>query len=139
MGETEEDEVKEGVGQGNLESAIISSLSLVKGVEEYFSSSQWESSYGRVRLQPATFQDDISRMVSSLQAARAGNSFFSSLMEGKLLSFNTEKSVILVTGDCKKANEMRKEIDKSNTSFWENNEECKTILPRSCEKNIKYF
>ena len=111
VGESEEDEVKEGVGQGNLESAIISSSSLGKGVEEYFSSSQWESSYGRVRLQPATFQDDISRMVSSLQAARAGKSFLSSLMEGKLLSFNTEKSVILVTGDCKKANEMRKELE----------------------------
>ena len=36
FGELEEEEINEGVGQGNLEAAIISSSSLGKGVEEFF-------------------------------------------------------------------------------------------------------
>ena len=77
------------------------------GVNEAFRSSQWEASYGRIRLQPALYQDDIERMVSSLQAAQAGNTFLSSLMESKLLSFNTEKSICLVVGKDEDANQMR--------------------------------
>ena len=96
VGTTDEAEVKEGVGQGSLDAGILSSASLGMGVQEAFRSSQWEASYGRIRLQPALYQDDIGRMVSSLQAAQAGNTFLSSLMESKLLSFNTEKSICLV-------------------------------------------
>ena len=82
-------------------------------LEEHLSSSQWELSYGKVRLQPAIFQDDIGRMVSSLEAAKAGNILLSSLLETKLLSFNTEKSVVLAIGKCSKSNELREELRKN--------------------------
>ena len=67
VGETDEVEIGEGLSQGTLESATLSSSSLGVGVNDKFASSPWESSYGMVRLQPILFQDDIGRLVSSLQ------------------------------------------------------------------------
>ena len=59
VGETDETEVKEGIGQGTLDGAITSSAGLGNGVDKFFSSSHWEVSYGSVRLQPLLFVDDI--------------------------------------------------------------------------------
>ena len=76
--------------------------------------------YGKVRLQPAIFQDDIGRMVSSLEAARAGNILLSSLLETKLLSFNLKKTCITILG-AKKAREdlLNEFIDTPPTLYGE--------------------
>ena len=51
-------------------------------------------------------------MASSLLAARAGNKFLSSLLEEKLLSFNSDKSVCIVVGDTEEARQMKTELNE---------------------------
>ena len=59
MGKSDECDTGETVGQGTLEGAVISAVSLDKGVEEYFGDSEDEIRYAGLRLQPLLFQDDI--------------------------------------------------------------------------------
>ena len=52
VGDTDEEEVEEGISQGSLEGAVVSGASLGEGVNEYFKESKNEIFYGRIRLQP---------------------------------------------------------------------------------------
>ncbi len=70
-----------------LGGTVFTAVSLAQGVEEFFSSSTWEVCFGRVRLQPCLYQDDIGRMASSLLEAEAGNKFLATMLEMKLLNF----------------------------------------------------
>ena len=49
----------EGLGQGTLEGALISALSLGSGINDFFKNSEEEASYEGIRLQPLLFQDDV--------------------------------------------------------------------------------
>ena len=51
-------------------------------------------------------------MASRLQAAKAINVFLSTLVEEKLLNFNTDKSVCLVVGNEDEADVMRSQLSK---------------------------
>ena len=55
LGETEEKETGEGLGQRTIEGALLSAASLDKGVEEYFGESTAEVSYGQVKMGPLLF------------------------------------------------------------------------------------
>ena len=52
-------------------------------------------------------------MASSLEAAKAGNVFLSSLMDSKLLSFNVEKSVVIVCGTTKEAIKLKDDLENN--------------------------
>ena len=52
-------------------------------------------------MQPLIFQDDISRLNSSLENAQAGNIYVESCMESKLLDLNTDKSCYILMGSKK--------------------------------------
>ena len=73
VGQTEETDTGETVGQGTLEGAIISAISLDKGVDDYFSGSEYEVDYAGLRLQPLLFQDDVSRLADNPSSLQAGN------------------------------------------------------------------
>ena len=68
-----------------MEGAVISAVSLDKGVEDYFGGSEDEVCYAGVRLQPLFFQDDISRLANDPARLEV-------MAETKLLHFNLEKS-----------------------------------------------
>ena len=61
VGETEEKESGENIGQGTLEGAYISAASIDYSVNMLFKDSIDELSYGGTHVQPLLFQDDISR------------------------------------------------------------------------------
>ena len=63
-------------------------------------------------MQPIIFQDDISRLSSSREAAQAGNEFISSCMESKLLDLNVIKSCYIIIGSKKNTECLRKEISE---------------------------
>ena len=63
-----------------------------------------------MRLQPFSFLDDIGRVCSSQEGALAGNKFLSSLMEEKLLNFNTNKSVCIVIGEDESSLKIRRNL-----------------------------
>ena len=56
VGTSEEASVGAGLGQGTMESAVLSAVSLDKGVNDAFEDSENEMHYGEVRLQPLLFQ-----------------------------------------------------------------------------------
>ena len=73
VGETEEKESGENIGQGTLEGALISAANIDYSINKFFKNSKEELSYGGIYLQPLMFQDDMSRMSTSVHAAQAGN------------------------------------------------------------------
>ena len=52
----------EGLAQGSLEGALVSSVNLDSGVRDYFQKSRNEVHYSSLQLGPLLFQDDISRL-----------------------------------------------------------------------------
>ena len=70
VGETKEAETGENIGQGTLEGAIISAASIDYTVDSFFRYSMDEISYGSVKLQPMLFQDDISRLSTTVHLCR---------------------------------------------------------------------
>ena len=115
VGMTSEEETGENIGQGTGEGAILSAASISDGVEKAFKNSTQELSYGEEQLNPLLFQDDISRVSDSVEAAQHGNDLVSHVMESKLLDFNLDKSCYLVIG--KEKEELRKKRDVSPLSF----------------------
>ena len=70
-------------------------INLDKGVGDFFSSSEYEMSYGDVLLSPALFQDDVSRMCQDPLSAQMGNDRMEAMAETKLLDFNMDKSCLI--------------------------------------------
>ena len=100
------EEIGEGLGQGGLESAILSSNSIANGLETFFKDSTNEINYRNVRLQPQGYQDDIARGSTSVDDARAGIAKLEAMADSKILTFNHSKSSLVIIGSNKK----RKEI-----------------------------
>ena len=69
-------ELGENITQGSIGGALMSTVNLDYSVNHHFKESQHEISYCDVRLQPLIFQDDLSRLSSSLEAAQACNIYF---------------------------------------------------------------
>ena len=110
VGETKEAETGENIGQGTLEGAIISAASIDYTVDSFFRYSMDEISYGSVKLQPMLFQDDISRLSTTVQGAQAGNVRMENVMESKLLDFNLDKSCAILMGAKGVKDEMENEL-----------------------------
>ena len=102
IGETEEKDTGENIGQGTLEGAVISAANIDYTVDIFFRESTDELSYGGIKLQPFLFQDNISRQSTSVWAVQSGNNKIEAVMETKLLDFNLDKSCYIVMGSKKK-------------------------------------
>ena len=109
VGETDEKDTGENIGQGTLEGAVISAANIDYTMTRFFSESKEEVSYGGMNLQPLIFQDDISRMTTSVWPAQSGNNIVEAVMETKLLDFYLDKSCYIVMGS--KANKTKIEED----------------------------
>ena len=90
-GHSECAEAGELIGQGTGGGALVSSINLDKGMEEFFKGSGDEITYGEVRLQPLMFQDDVVRLTDSVHAARAGNTRIMNVVKLKQLEMHPEK------------------------------------------------
>ena len=98
VGDSEEEEVAEGLGQGGLDSAILSAGSIGNGTEDFFGRSEQEIYYEDLRLQPTAFQDDLMRTSETIDDVRAEISKFEAMANTNLLSFNSSKSALVVLG-----------------------------------------
>ena len=113
VGKSDECDTGETVGQGTLEGAVISAVSLDKGVEEYFGDSEDEMRYAGLRLQPLLFQDDISRLANNPASLQAGNDRLEVMAETKLLDFNLEKSGFMQIGKSKMTQKFKDQLLKN--------------------------
>ena len=85
-------------GQGGGGAALASALNLDLGIDSYFSGSVDEDCYGKIRLQPLTYIDDVNRSSPDLNSVSAGNIKFSSLAAEKQSKYHPKKSCNLVYG-----------------------------------------
>ena len=86
-------------------------------MERYFVGSKDEVSYGSVRLQPLSYQDDICRLAGCSESARAGNVKLSGLMDEKGLKCHPGKTVLIAIGTKKFREEVNKEIKQNPIMF----------------------
>ena len=119
VGMTEEAIRGEGLAQGSLEGAIVSSVSLDYDVNKFFKNSVEETSYFSVRLQPLLYQDDVARIASTVKSAQSGNRKMEVIAETKLLDYNYEKSGFLIVGDKKAKKKIIDALEKSPLMFCE--------------------
>ena len=85
-------------GQGGGGAALASALNLDRGLDKYFSGSIYEECYGRVRLQPLTYVDDIMRGSKDINCLRAGNVKLDCVLRLKQLEAHPSKSCYLIFG-----------------------------------------
>ena len=99
IGETEEAEVEDSLGQGGVESGILSALSLSNGVFQFFEDCVNDMFYGNVTIKAIMWQDDVMMPSASLLDAQECNWRMEAVLSSKNLSFNLLKSVFLVIGN----------------------------------------
>ena len=73
VGETREVEVGAGLGQGGVESGVLSALSLSMGVQLYFTDCTSDMYYGNVPIKSVMWQDDLMKPLNSLKEAQDCN------------------------------------------------------------------
>ena len=113
VGETNEIETGENIGQGTLEGANISAANIDYTVNLFFKHSQDDLSYREGKLQPLLFQDDISRLSTSVKGAQEGNNKMEAVMESKLLDFNLDKSCVIIMGPKEKKELIESEMEEN--------------------------
>ena len=91
----------------------MSSNNLSNGVEDFFSSSDCEVSYGSLTLFPQSFQDDLCCLSLDPLSVQLGNDRFENLAESKLLDYNLKKSYVIILG----AKKARKELIRKFEDF----------------------
>ena len=104
VGDSEMREIDEGIAQGSHSGSLTSSSSLAAGVEDFFRESEDEMFFGRMKLLPQSFQDDLLRCSQSVKASQAGNDKFENFANTKNLTYNMKKTCIIILG-AKKARE----------------------------------
>ena len=110
VGDSEVRETGETVQQGSILGGILSSLSLGKGVEDFFSSSEWEIFYDSLKILPLVFQDDLFRMSLDPLSAQMGFDKFQSLAESKVLDYNLTKTFCIIVGKRKAREKLEKDF-----------------------------
>ena len=98
VGLTKRTEVKEIVAQGSGGAALASGADIARGLDSYFSSSLDEISYGWVRLQPLPYQDEISRLATTVNTTRTGSMKIYLMMDQKGLKCHPTKTGCIAIG-----------------------------------------
>ena len=94
-GVTEVQEIFDVVGQGTGGASLASSLNIDIGVKSYFHDSIEETFYGRIRLQPLIFCDDLNRLANIVRKIRSWLIKLDFVMKEKHLIFHPEKCIYL--------------------------------------------
>ena len=113
VGMTEKTEVGALVGQGSGGAAIGSQAMVDIGLKNYLSGSRDEIYYGEVRMESASFQDDILKPSSDVFTAQAGMTRLAGFLEERGLDAHQDKTSYLVCGTEEykaKTNKLLKEI-----------------------------
>ena len=94
-----------------------SAASIADGVEKVIRDSVHEISYVEEELKSLLFQDDISRISDSVEAAQNAYELVYHVMENKVLDFNHDKSCFLVVGKTCFKKEIKKNLQLALSGF----------------------
>ena len=108
----------ENVTQGSVGGGLISSLNLDVPVATYFQNSEYEVHYGDIKMSPLIYQDDLSRVASSVKNAQAGIDKVEICMETKMLDLHDKKSCFLVFGKGKQLENLKSELSRTPLTMY---------------------
>ena len=112
VGQTQQAIIKDSIGQGSPEAALISSCSIGTAIKNTFRF-KISTRIGGLGLNCLIFQDDISKLNDRLEDAREGCKMIDETLKKKQLSVNYDKSKFIVFGDKKYRNKVKKELEKN--------------------------
>ena len=104
--------------QGSVGGGLISSLNLDIPIQSFFKNSEHEVSYGNIQLNHIIYQDDLSRVASSVTSAQAGIDRIKVCMETKMLDLHDEKSCFLVFGKGKSEEAIKRELLRTPLTLY---------------------
>ena len=133
-GTSKEADTGEGIGQGTIGGAIVSAGTLDDGVSEIFETSRDEICYGKVKINPLLYQDDILRMTTTHFGAQAGLSKVEAVMRLKSLEVHPDKYFHLLIGNKKNLDLIRNQIEKNPLKYMN-----KPIKEKKSEKWLGDF
>ena len=97
VGETDNATIMNGIGQGSFAAALGSSINIGSAVHE-ITKDEATAKIGDMSLNCSIFQDDIAKMIESLENARKGAKDIGMLLESKQLRANSSKSKFVIIG-----------------------------------------
>ena len=113
VGMTQSKELHDVVQQGTIESGVISSVNIGKGIDVTFKDSDGEVYYVDLKLNPMSFMDDIGKLSDNVEAAQDGNNRIEELIDSKCLALNLDKCNFLVMGSKKSRKKIMMKIEES--------------------------
>ena len=116
FGVTEEAEVGDCLGQGTAGAGLVSAANLDLGLQKYFHNTDMVMSYGNVRVQPLSYQDDVGSICSNIEMARKQAEYMTSMLSEKVLHAHPYISVIFLLG-CTNFKEKTKKNLKENPVY----------------------
>ena len=116
-GVTETAFVGDCIGQGTAGGALVSQANLDKGLMEQFKNSKEEMYYGKVRIQPLAFQDDVLKGSKDINAAQVGNIRLASMLEDKGLEAHPDKTSFIVCGSDKFKEKAERDLKEQPIMF----------------------
>ena len=96
MGMSDAAEVGSCIGQGTSGGALVSQINLDQGLQSYITYSTDEMYYGKVRIQPVAYQDDVGRPSRTVEEAQAGSLKLSYMLQVKGLEAHPDKTCFIV-------------------------------------------
>ena len=117
-GVTESAEAGDLVGQGTAGAGLVSQLNLDRGLHQYFSGSQDEMYYGKVRIEYTAYQDDVGKPSQGVQEAQNHMLKLAYMVEEKGLEAHPDKTAyIIMKGNKKNVVMMEKELKNNPLRF----------------------
>jgi hypothetical protein len=99
VGESESVDVGAVVGQGTIGGALVSQAVLDEGVKDHFiPGGEDELNYGKAKMGPCMFQDDLIHAATTTLKARAASEKINLVMKKHALKLNKDKSVLIIMG-----------------------------------------
>ena len=105
------------IGQGTAGGALVSQANLDHGLGMYFDDSQDEMLYGRVRIQPLAYQDDVLKGSEDVLTAQIGNIRLAAMLQEKGLEAHPEKTSFIVVGSEKFKKKVKEDIRTTPLMF----------------------
>ena len=129
VGTTDEAEIGDCLGQGTAGAGLISAANLDRGLQKYFNETKKEGDeekekeeedvfhYGKVRIQPMAYQDDVGSPCLNVNMARMQAVRLAKMIQEKNLEAHEEKSGIVIVGSKAFREKVEKEVVENPIDF----------------------
>ena len=105
------------LGQGTALAGLVSAANLDLGLQKKFNTSNEVLHYGKVRIQPLSYQDDVGSICLNVQMVKNQASKMAKMLTEKTLAAHEDKSGIIILGSRKFKEKVTQEVKESPINF----------------------